>query len=180
MTVELEGGRSGGGFRIGIVVARFNKYITSRLLSGAMESLFENGVKTSDVTVAWVPGSFELPVVAKKMASLGRVDAVICLGVVIRGDTDHYRHISEVVARGISNAALDTGVPVIFGVLTTDTADQAIERSGGQSMDGVDRPRMEGKGLLDDDIASNGHGNSGYNAADAAVEMVNLIRKLSN
>ncbi len=178
MTAELEGGLNGEGCRVGIVVARFNHFVTSRLLAGARASLADNGVAESDVTVAWVPGSFELPVVAKNMAASGRFDAVVCLGAVIRGDTDHYQHVSEGAARGISQAALDTGVPVIFGVLTTDTAEQAIERTGGETGEGVTGARAEGKGLPDSGEPSGGHGNAGYNAGDAAVEMANLLRRL--
>jgi 6,7-dimethyl-8-ribityllumazine synthase len=177
---ELEGVLDGQGLRIGIVVARFNLFVTSRLLAGAKASLTRNGVRESDVTVAWVPGSFELPVVAKKMAASGRFDAVVCLGAVIRGGTDHYQHVSEAAARGISRVALDTGVPVIFGVLTTDTAEQAVERAGGESGEGVAGARTEGKGLPGSEATATEHGNAGYNAGDAAVETANLLRRLES
>jgi 6,7-dimethyl-8-ribityllumazine synthase len=154
MTRELRGGLDGGGLRMGIVVAAFNDFITSRLLDGAKSALSAHGVSDDDVTVASVPGSFEIPLVAQKMAASGRFDAVICLGAVIRGETDHYEHVAGEAAKGIANASLSTGVPVAFGVLTTDTLEQAINRAGGKQ------------------------GNQGYNAAVAAIEMANLVRAL--
>ena len=154
MSVELQGGMNGEGLRIGIVVATFNEFITSKLLDGAQAALARHGVRDDDVTVASVPGSFELPLVAKKLAESGQHDAVICLGAVIRGETDHYEHVAGEAAKGISNAAMSTGVPVIFGVLTTDTLEQAINRAGGKQ------------------------GNNGYGAGLAAIEMANLMRAL--
>ena len=156
MTRELRGGLDGGGLRMGIVVATFNDFITSRLLEGAKSALSAHGVSDDDVTVASVPGSFEIPLVAQKMAASGRFDAVICLGAVIRGETDHYEHVAGEAAKGIANASVSTGVPVAFGVLTTDTLEQAINRAGGKQ------------------------GNQGYNAAVAAIEMANLVRALDD
>ena len=180
MTGRIEDRLDGQGLRIGIVVAQFNSFITSRLLAGARAALAERGVRESNVTVAWAPGSFELPLAAKKMAESDRFDAVVCLGAVIRGETDHYRHVSEAAARGISRAALDTGVPVIFGVLTTDTAEQAIARSGGETGEGVAASRPEAKGLPGSDDPAGGTGNAGYDAGNAAVEMANLLRSLDD
>ena len=154
MSVEFQGGMNGEGLRIGIVVATFNEFITSKLLDGAQAALARHGVRDDDVSVASVPGSFELPLVAKKLAESGRHDAVICLGAVIRGETDHYEHVAGEAAKGIANVGLSSGVPVIFGVLTTDTLEQAINRAGGKQ------------------------GNNGYGAGLAAIEMANLMRAL--
>lgn len=154
MSRELQGDLQGQGLRIGVVVARFNDFITSKLLEGARAALARHGVRDEDVTVASVPGSFEIPLVARKMAESGRYHAVICLGAVIRGETDHYTHVAGEAAKGIANASVSTGIPVIFGVLTTDTMEQAINRAGGKL------------------------GNSGYNAGVAAIEMANLVRAL--
>lgn len=154
MSVELQGGASGEGLRVAVAVANFNDFITSRLLEGARAALARSGVREDDITIARVPGAFELPLVAKRLAESGQQDAVICLGAVIRGETDHYEHVAGEAAKGIANAALSSGVPVIFGVLTTDTLEQAINRAGGKS------------------------GNNGYNAGLAAVEMANLMRAL--
>jgi 6,7-dimethyl-8-ribityllumazine synthase len=154
MSVELQGGMNGEGLRIGIVVATFNEFITSKLLDGAQAALARHGVRDDDVSVASVPGSFELPLVAKKLAESGQHDAVICLGAVIRGETDHYEHVAGEAAKGIANVGLSSGVPVIFGVLTTDTLEQAINRAGGKQ------------------------GNNGYGAGLAAIEMANLMRAL--
>ena len=156
MSRELKGDLQGEGLKIGLVVARFNEFITSRLLEGAEASLASHGVKDDDVTVASVPGSFELPLIAKKMTESGSYDAVICLGAVIRGETDHYEHVAGEAAKGVAAAAASTGVPVIFGVLTTDTVEQAINRAGGKQ------------------------GNTGYNAGIAAIEMANLVRALDS
>ena len=174
MTAELRGDLRGRGLKVGIVVARFNQEVTSRLLEGARAALSDHGVQPRDVTVAQVPGSFEIPVVARRMADSGAFDAVVCLGAVIRGDTDHHRHIAEGAARGISSAGLDSGVPVIFGVLTTDTVEQAIERTGGSEREHVAGPRPLGKPQGDDGAT----GNSGYNAGMAAIEMANLLRDI--
>ncbi len=154
MSVEFQGGMNGEGLRIGIVVATFNEFITSKLLDGAQAALARHGVRDDDVSVASVPGSFELPLVAKKLAESGQHDAVICLGAVIRGETDHYEHVAGEAAKGIANVGLNSGVPVIFGVLTTDTLEQAINRAGGKQ------------------------GNNGYGAGLAAIEMANLMRAL--
>ena len=154
MSIELQGGMSGEGLRVGIVVATFNEFITSKLLDGAQAALARHGVRDDDVSVASVPGSFELPLVAKKLAESGQHDAVICLGAVIRGETDHYEHVAGEAAKGIANVGLSSGVPVIFGVLTTDTLEQAINRAGGKQ------------------------GNNGYGAGLAAIEMANLMRAL--
>ena len=154
MTQEVRGDLRGEGLRVGVVVARFNDFITSRLLDGAKAALSGHGVRDEDITVASVPGSFEIPLTAKKLAGSGRFDAVICLGAVIKGETDHYEHVAGEAAKGISAVALATGVPTIFAVLTTDTLEQAINRAGGKQ------------------------GNSGYSAGVAAIEMANLMRAL--
>ncbi len=154
MTQEVRGDLRGEGLRVGVVVARFNDFITSRLLDGAKAALSSHGVRDEDITIASVPGSFEIPLTAKKLAGSGRYDAVICLGAVIKGETDHYEHVAGEAAKGISAVALATGVPTIFAVLTTDTLEQAINRAGGKQ------------------------GNSGYSAGVAAIEMANLLRAL--
>ena len=154
MSVELQGGMNGEGLRVAIVVATFNDFITSRLLDGARAALSRHGVREDDVSVAYVPGSFELPLTAKKLAESGQYDSVICLGAVIRGETDHYEHVAGEAAKGIANAGFNSGIPVIFGVLTTDTLEQAINRAGGKQ------------------------GNNGYGAGIAAIEMANLLRAL--
>ena len=154
MSAEIQGGTNGEGLRIAIAVANFNDFITARLLDGAKAALARNGVRDDDVSVVTVPGSFELPLVAKKLAESGQHDAVICLGAVIRGETDHYEHVAGEAAKGIASAGLNSGVPVIFGVLTTDTLEQAINRAGGKQ------------------------GNNGYGAGLAAIEMANLMRAL--
>lgn len=154
MSRELQGDLRGDGLRIGIVVATFNEFITSKLLEGALAALDRHGVRDDDVTVARVPGSFEIPLVAKKMAESGQHDAVICLGAVIKGETDHYEFVAGEAAKGISNTSSSTGIPVIFGVLTTNTMEQAINRAGGKQ------------------------GNNGYGAGVAAIEMANLVRTL--
>ena len=154
MTREIQGSLNGDGLRVGIVVAAFNDFITSRLLDGAKAALASHGVRDADVAVVAVPGSFEIPLVAKKLAESGQYDAVICLGAVIRGETDHYQHVAGEAAKGIANASIASGVPVIFGVLTTDTVEQAINRAGGKQ------------------------GNNGYGAGVAAVQMANVMREL--
>ena len=178
MTTELRGGPQGQGLRIGIVVARFNELVTSTLLDGAKPARSRHGVRDQARTVAWVPGSFEIPVVAKRMAESRRYDAVVCLGAVIRGETDHYQYIAGEAAKGIAGAGLAAGVPVIFGVLTTDTVEQAIERSGGQNGKYAELPRAASKTYADADSDRATHGNSGYNSGVAAIEMANLIRTL--
>ena len=142
------------GTKVGIVCARFNEFIVSRLLSGCEDTLLRHGVQAEDITVAWVPGAFEIPLIASKMARCGRYDAVIALGAVIRGATSHYDYVCSEVAKGVASAALNSDVPVMFGVLTTDTLEQAIERAGTKA------------------------GNKGAECAQSAIEMVNLIRAL--
>ena len=154
MSRELQGGLRGEGLRIAIVVARFNDFITSKLLDGARAALNRHGVADDGVTVVSVPGSFEIPLAAKKLAESGDHHAVICLGAVIRGETDHYEHVAGEAAKGIAAASLASGRPVIFGVLTTDTLEQAINRAGGKQ------------------------GNNGYAAGLAAIEMANLMTAL--
>ena len=151
MAKELRGDLQGSGLRVAIVVSRFNQFITQKLLDGALEGLRQLGVQDSDATVAWVPGSFEIPLAAKTLAQSGSYEAVICLGAVIRGETMHFEMVANESARGIGRASLDTGVPVIFGVVTADNIDQAINRAGGKS------------------------GNIGFNAALAAVDMARLL-----
>ena len=150
----LEGNVIGNGIKVGIVAARFNEFIVSRLIGGAEDALVRHGVDTDDVDLAWVPGAFEIPVVAQKMASSGKYDAVICLGAVIKGSTSHYDYVCAEVSKGIAAVGLNTGIPVMFGVLTTDNIEQAIERAGTKA------------------------GNKGYDAACTAIEMVNLIQEM--
>ena len=154
MSPQYEGKLLGEGLRFGIVVSRFNEFISRKLLEGAQDALYRHGVSEEDVDVAWVPGSFEIPLVAKKMAHSGRYDAIICLGAVIRGATPHFDYVAAEVSKGIANVALESGRPVLFGVLTTDTIEQAIERAGTKA------------------------GNKGFDAAVAAIEMANLLRAL--
>ncbi|MBO0960522.1 6,7-dimethyl-8-ribityllumazine synthase [Neobacillus sp. MM2021_6] len=142
----------GTDLKIGIVVGRFNEFLTSKLLGGAMDGLKRHGVSEEDIDVAWVPGAFEVPFIAKKMAETKKYDAIIGLGTVIRGSTTHYDYVCNEAAKGIASAGLTTGVPVMFGIVTTETIEQAIERSGTKS------------------------GNKGYDAAVSAIEMANLNR----
>ena len=150
----FEGTLVAHGMKVGIVAARFNEFITSKLLSGAMDGLLRHEVREEDIHVAWVPGAFEIPVIAAKMARSGKYDAVICLGAVIRGSTSHYDYVCNEVSKGVASVSLETGVPVMFGVLTTENIEQAIERAGTKA------------------------GNKGYDCALSAVEMVNLIREI--
>ena len=150
----FEGKLVSEGTKVGIVCARFNEFIVSRLLSGCEDTLLRHGVQAEDITVAWVPGAFEIPLIASKMARCGRYDAVIALGAVIRGATSHYDYVCSEVAKGVASAALNSDVPVMFGVLTTDTLEQAIDRAGTKA------------------------GNKGAECAQSAIEMVNLIRAL--
>ncbi|QGQ46749.1 6,7-dimethyl-8-ribityllumazine synthase [Metabacillus sediminilitoris] len=154
MKTTFEGHLIGSGIKVAIVVARFNEFITGKLLTGAEDGLKRHGVEEENVTVAWVPGAFELPLVAKKLAETGNYDAVITLGTVIRGATTHYDYVCNEAAKGVSKATLSTGVPVVFGVLTTETIEQAIERAGTKA------------------------GNKGYEAAVTAIEMANLLKSL--
>ena len=143
------------GIRVGIVAARFNEFIVSKLLSGCQDGLLRHGVKDEDIAVAWVPGAFEIPLAAQAMAKSGNYDAVIALGAVIRGSTSHYDYVCAEVSKGVANVSLNTGVPVLFGVLTTDTIEQAIERAGTKA------------------------GNKGAECAQGAIEMVNLLRGMA-
>ncbi|WP_448872727.1 6,7-dimethyl-8-ribityllumazine synthase [Desulfobulbus propionicus] len=154
MAKYLEGHLQGTGRKLGIVVARFNSFISEKLLEGAIDSLVRSGVNSEDIVVARVPGAFEIPLVAQKMAKSGKYDAVICLGAVIRGATPHFDYVAGEVAKGTAQVMLDAGVPVLFGVLTTETIEQAIERAGTKA------------------------GNKGSDVAIAALEMINLLETL--
>ncbi|MDA5107414.1 MULTISPECIES: 6,7-dimethyl-8-ribityllumazine synthase [Brevibacillus] len=151
----FEGNLVGTGLRVGIVAARFNELIVSKLLGGALDALKRHGVEEANVDVAWVPGAFEIPLIAKRMAESGRYDAVVTLGAVIRGATPHFDYVCSECAKGVASISLATGVPVIFGVLTTDSIEQAIERAGTKA------------------------GNKGWEAAAAAIEMANLNRQFA-
>lgn len=150
----VEGNVVGKGLKIGIVAARFNEFIVSKLISGAEDALVRHGVSSDDVELAWVPGAFEIPMIAQKMARSGKYDAVLCLGAVIKGSTSHYDYVCAEVSKGVAAVGLDTGVPTLFGVLTTDNIEQAIERAGTKA------------------------GNKGYDVACSAIEMANLVKKL--
>jgi 6,7-dimethyl-8-ribityllumazine synthase len=154
MTRVYEGSLDGKRLRVAVIASRFNETISKRLLDGALDGLHRHGVAEEDVSVAWVPGAFELPATARRFASSGEVDAVVCIGVVIRGETPHFDYVAGQAAAGISEAAVVTGVPVIFGVLTTEDAAQANERAGGKM------------------------GNKGFEAAAAAIEMANLYSSI--
>ncbi len=154
MPKELQSDMDGKGLRVAVVVARFNEFVTRRLLEGATDTLSRHGVNDEDIVLSWVPGSFELPVVAKTLCQTGQYDAVICLGAVIRGETDHYEMVAGQAAAGISAVGRETGVPTIFGVLTTENMEQAINRAGGKS------------------------GNLGSNAASAAIETARLVQAI--
>jgi 6,7-dimethyl-8-ribityllumazine synthase len=149
-----EGNLIGIGLKIGIVISRFNSFITSKLLDGALDALKRHGVVDDDVDVAWVPGSYEIPFIAKKLAESRKYDAIICLGAVIRGATPHFEYVASESAKGIAQVGLQTGVPTIYGVITTDTIEQAIERAGTKA------------------------GNKGADAAVSAIEMVNLCKAI--
>ncbi len=152
--VVFEGKLVAEGLKVGIVVGRFNEFIGSKLLGGALDGLKRHGVEENDIEVVWVPGAFEIPLAAKKMAKSEKYDAVICLGAVIRGSTPHFDYVCAEVSKGIAQVSLSTEKPVIFGVLTTDSIEQAIERAGTKS------------------------GNKGYDAAVTAIEMANLLRNI--
>ncbi len=153
MSVKInEGNLIAIGLKFGIITGRFNEFISSKLLGGAIDGLVRHGADESDIEVAWVPGAFEIPLLAQKMASSKKFDAVICVGAVIRGSTPHFDYVANEVSKGIAKVSLDTNIPVIFGVLTTDTIEQAIERAGTKA------------------------GNKGYDSAVTAIEMVNLLR----
>jgi 6,7-dimethyl-8-ribityllumazine synthase len=142
------------GLKYGIIVGRFNEFIGGKLLSGAIDGLKRHGAEESEIEVTWVPGAFEIPLVAKKMANSGKYDAVICLGAVIRGATPHFDYVSNEVTKGVASVSLDSEIPVVFGVLTVDSIEQAIERAGTKA------------------------GNKGYEAAVTAIEMANLLKQL--
>ncbi len=149
-----EGRLRGDGLRVAVVASRFNDLVTERLVAGARDALVRHGVDAGSITEAWVPGALELPLVAQRFAASGDHDAVVCIGVVIRGSTDHYTHVATQCAAGLARVQLDTGVPVVFGVLTTETLDQALERAGAKL------------------------GNKGFEAATTAIEMADLLRQL--
>ncbi len=154
MANVIEGFVTGRGLKFGIVVSRFNEFITNKLLSGALDTLHRHEANDDDIDVAWVPGAFEIPVVAKKMAESGKYDAVICLGAVIRGSTSHYDYVCNEVSKGVAQVNMTTGVPTIFGVITTENIEQAIERAGTKA------------------------GNKGVDGAMAAMEMANLLKNM--
>ncbi|KAA9021733.1 6,7-dimethyl-8-ribityllumazine synthase [Niallia endozanthoxylica] len=155
MKKVIEGHLIGTGLKVAIIVARFNEFINSKLLSGAEDALKRHGVQEEDITIYWVPGAFEIPLTAQKLAEKSEYDAVITLGSVIRGATPHFDFVSNEVAKGVAHAGMQTGVPVIFGVLTTDSIEQAIERAGTKA------------------------GNKGYDAAMTAIELANLYRQIA-
>ena len=148
----LEGKLTAKDMKVGIVASRFNEFITSKLVSGALDGLTRHDVKEEDIDIAWVPGAFEIPLIASKVANSRKYDAVICVGAVIRGSTSHYDYVCNEVSKGIAQVSLSSGIPVLFGVLTTENIEQAIERAGTKA------------------------GNKGYDCALSAIEMVNLIR----
>ncbi len=150
----LEGKVVAGQVKVGIVAARFNEFIVSKLVGGAQDALIRHGVSDENIEIAWVPGAFEIPFIAKKMAESGKYDAILCLGAVIRGATSHYDLVCNEAAKGIATVGLNTGVPVLFGIVTTDNIEQAIERAGTKS------------------------GNKGYDVACSAIEMINLVHKI--
>jgi 6,7-dimethyl-8-ribityllumazine synthase len=153
MAIKInEGKLIAEGLKFGIVIGRFNEFISGKLLSGAIDGLVRHGAEESDIEVSWVPGAFEIPLAAQKMAGLKKFDALICLGAVIRGSTPHFDYVANEMSKGIAKVSLDAGVPVAFGVLTTDTIEQAIERAGTKA------------------------GNKGYDAAVTAIEMANLLK----
>lgn len=149
----LEGNVVASGMKVGIVAARFNEFIVSKLVGGAEDACIRHGVNADDIELAWVPGAFEIPLVAKKMAQSGKYDAIVCVGAVIKGSTSHYDYVCAEVSKGIASVSLETEIPVMFGILTTDNIEQAIERAGTKA------------------------GNKGYDAACTAIEMVNLMKK---
>jgi len=154
MSKPFEGTLLGTGLKFGLVVSRFNEFITKKLVEGAEDALLRHGVNQEDIEVAWVPGSFEIPLIAKKLAQTKRYDAVICLGAVIRGGTPHFEYIAAEVTKGIAAVGLETGLPVIYGVITADSLEQAIERAGTKG------------------------GNEGFKAAASAIEMANLVKSI--
>ena len=151
---KLEGNVIGNGIKVGIVAARFNEFIVNKLVGGAQDALVRHGVNDDDIDVTYVPGAFEIPIIAKKMAQSGKYDAVLCLGAVIKGSTSHYDYVWAEVSKGTAMVGLETGVPTLFGILTTDNIEQAIERAGTKA------------------------GNKGYDVACSAIEMVNLMKNM--
>jgi 6,7-dimethyl-8-ribityllumazine synthase len=154
MSKQYEGMLLGKGLKFGVVISRFNEFFSQKMLEGARDALLRHGVNDDDIEEAWTPGSFEIPLIAQKMAQTKKYDAIICLGAVIRGGTPHFDYIAAEVTKGIAKVNLDTGVPVIYGVITTDTLEQAIERSGSKA------------------------GNKGFDAAVSAIEMANLVKSI--
>jgi 6,7-dimethyl-8-ribityllumazine synthase len=154
MSKTVQGDLNAKGLKFGIIASRFNDFITGRLLEGAMDGLVRHGASDADIDVVRVPGAFEIPLVAQRMAKAKKYDAIICLGAVIRGATPHFEYVSSEVSKGVASVSMDAGIPVIFGVLTTDTIEQAIERAGSKS------------------------GNKGWDSALSAVEMANLMKQL--
>jgi len=152
MSKHFEGKLIGEGLRFGLVISRFNEFITKKLLEGAQDALLRHGVKEEDIEIAWTPGAFEIPLIAKKLAQSKKYDAVICLATVVRGGTPHFEYIAAEVTKGIARVGLETGLPVIYGVITADTLEQAIERAGTKA------------------------GNKGFDAAMSAIEMANLVK----
>jgi 6,7-dimethyl-8-ribityllumazine synthase len=155
MSKLFEGALLGKGLKFGLVASRFNDFFTKKLVEGAQDALLRHGVSEEDIEIAWVPGTFEIPLVARKLALTKRYDGVICLGAVIRGGTPHFEYIAAEVTKGIAKVGLETGLPIIYGVITTDTLEQAIERSGTKA------------------------GNRGFQAAEIAIEMANLLKSIS-
>ncbi len=153
--VSYEGSLIGQGLKFAVVVSRFNEFMTGKLVAGAKDAFLRHGVTESDIDLAWVPGAFEIPLVAKKLAVSGRYNAVVCLGAVIKGNTPHFDYIANEVAKGVAAVNIETGLPVIFGVITAETLEQAIERAGSKM------------------------GNKGFDAAVQAIEMANLIKNLT-
>ncbi|HZK17754.1 MAG TPA: 6,7-dimethyl-8-ribityllumazine synthase [Clostridia bacterium] len=149
-----EGNLLGEGLKFGLVVGRFNEFITAKLLDGACDALKRHGVSDTDIDIAWAPGAFEIPLVAQKMAVAGKYDGILCLGAVIRGSTPHFDYVASEVSKGIAKIGLDEGIPVIFGIITSDTIEQAIERAGTKA------------------------GNKGWSAAVSGIEMANLLKNL--
>jgi len=154
MSKHFEGMLLGKGLKFGLVVSRFNEFFSKKLLEGAQDALLRHGVSEDDIDIAWTPGSFEIPLIAQKLAETKKYNAIICLGAVIRGGTPHFDYIASEVTKGIASVNLNTGVPVIYGVITTDTLEQAVERSGTKA------------------------GNKGFDAAVSAIEMANLVKSL--
>jgi 6,7-dimethyl-8-ribityllumazine synthase len=154
MSVVYEGNIRGDGRKFAIVVSRFNEFVSLRLLEGAMDCLRRHGTKDDDITIAWVPGAFDIPAVAKRMGDSGGFDAVLCLGAVVRGATPHFDYVAAEVAKGVANAAFHTGIPTVFGVVTADNLEQAIERAGAKA------------------------GNRGWDAARAAMELADLYARM--